>query len=252
MKDLLISSFTKYQIHQIYNYVYSIEKSGFMGDKIMIVYDVSGETINYLKTNGWEVYQTVLDGHVHMHRLISIYTALTQINKQYRYIISTDVKDVIFQHNPSIYLEKNLKKDILASSENVKYLDEPWGTKNILEGYNELLLNRYVDNIICNVGVLAGKHHAFMDLLLLNYLVSQSGNTIHYTDQSSYNFIIHNALVKDSIQIEGFETNWALQIGTLKNKNIINTPQHKIEEYIILHQYDRDPDINYYVNQKLK
>ena len=215
MKDLIISASTRYTKKELHNYIESINQSGFNGDKIMVVYDVTKETVSWLKENGWEVYQSVLQGHIHMHRLISIYMILKQLDRNYRYVITTDVRDVVFQKNPSEYLERNLKKNILVSTENVKYKDEPWGIKNILEGYNQLLLDRYSDELSCNVGVLAGDYKSMMDLLLLNYLVSQSGNTQHYTDQSSFNFIIHNNNVKDSIQIEGLETNWALQLGKI-------------------------------------
>jgi hypothetical protein len=252
MKDLIISASTRYTKKELHNYIESINQSGFSGDKIMVVYDITKETVSWLKENGWEVYQSVLQGHIHMHRLISIYMILKQLDRNYRYVITTDVRDVVFQKNPSEYLEKNLKKNILVSTENVKYKDEPWGIKNILEGYNQLLLDRYSDELSCNVGVLAGDYKSMMDLLLLNYLVSQSGNTQHYTDQSSFNFIIHNNNVKESIQIEGLETNWALQLGTLNNPNIIGNTNINVDNYVILHQYDRDSNLNNRIDTKYK
>lgn len=252
MKDLIIAASTRYTKKELHNYIESINQSGFSGDKIMVVYDITKETVSWLKENGWEVYQSVLQGHIHMHRLISIYMILKQLGRNYRYVITTDVRDVVFQKNPSEYLEKNLKKNILVSTENVKYKDEPWGIKNILEGYNQLLLDRYSEELSCNVGVLAGDYKSMMDLLLLNYLVSQSGNTQHYTDQSSFNFIIHNNNVKDSVQIEGLETDWALQLGTLNNPNIIGNTNINVDNCVILHQYDRDSKLNDTINTKYK
>lgn len=249
MKDLIISAIANYSVDKIKNYINSVNKCGFKGSKIIIVYNVSDDTIDYLQSNGWEVILGELIGHPHMKRLIDIYWILRQLNEQYRYVITTDVRDVVFQTNPSEYLEKNLKKKILVSSENVLYKDEHWGVKNILEGYNELLLERFESNQTCNVGVLAGNQKDMTDLLLLNYLVSQSGNTNHYTDQSSFNFIVHNELVKDSIQIEGIETNWALQMGTLLNEKLIGKFKLNVKEgiiyngdlpFVIVHQYDRN------------
>ena len=250
-KDLIISASTKYTKVELNNYIKSINQSGFDGDKIMLVYDITPETINWLKENGWEVFQGELSGHIHMNRLISIYAILKQLNKSYRYIITTDVRDVVFQKNPSTYLEENLKKDILVSSENVTYENEPWGTKNILEGYGSFYFDIFKEKLSCNVGVLAGKSDAIKDLLLLNYLVSQSGNTQHFTDQSSFNFIINNYLIKDKIQIEGLETNWALQLGTMNNPNLIGTiGKFKLEDYYIIHQYDRIPELNQTIYNK--
>ena len=67
-----------------------------------------------------------------------MYWVLKQLNRDYRYMITTDVRDVIFQWNPSEWLENKLEKDILVSTENVLYEHESWGKKNILEGYNGL------------------------------------------------------------------------------------------------------------------
>jgi protein involved in ribonucleotide reduction len=97
-------------------------------------------------------------------------------------------------------------------------------------------------NIIGNVGVIAGKYKSVKDLLMLNWLVSQSGDTRHFTDQSSFNFIISNNLIKDKIDIN---SDFALQVGTmtkdLKIENDIimngNIP------YVLVHQYDRDSQI---------
>lgn len=244
MKDLIISASTRYTKKELRNYIESINQSGFTGDKIMVVYDITSETVNWLKENGWEVYQSTLQGHIHMHRLITIYSILRQLDREYRYMITTDVRDVVFQKNPSEYLETNLTKNILVSTENVTYGNEAWGTKNILEGYGQSYLDIFKDKLSCNVGVLAGKYSYLMDLLLLNYLVSQSGNTEHYTDQSSFNFIIHNNNLKDSVQIEGLETNWALQLGTMNNPNLIGKQIHSLDDYVIVHQYDRDKTIN--------
>jgi hypothetical protein len=252
MKDVIIAAVTNYTKKELYNFVESINKIGFIGDKIMIIYEISSETISYLKENGWELYKSELSGHIHMHRLLSMYYTLITLNRNYRYIITTDVRDVVFQNNPSDYLENELKKDILVSSENVLYVDEPWGTKNILEGYGHLLYERYKNEVTCNVGVVAGKYDSVMDLLLLNYLVSQAGNTVHFTDQSSFNFIINSKLLKHSVQIEGNTTPWALQVGTMSNKSIISNPAHKLNDYFIIHQYDRDPDIKNHVHSFLE
>ena len=77
---------------------------------------------------------------------------------------------------------------------------------------------------------------------MLNWLVSQAGDTQHFTDQSSLNLIIHNSLIKDKIDLN---SNFCLQVGTL-NK------EYNLTEYCLIHQYDRNPSINQYVvNQYL-
>lgn len=112
------------------------------------------------------------------------------------------------------------------------------------------MFNRYKNNITCNVGVIAGEYEAIKDLLLLNYLVSQAGNTQHYTDQSSFNFIVNSKLAEGVVQIEGLETNWAYQIGTMNNPHLIGQKKYSIEEYVIVHQYDRVKEYNDFITKK--
>jgi len=260
MKDLIISAVANYEPNKIHEYIKSIDRCGFSGDKKMVCYNLPDETVHFLKLHGWECYGFDLNRqHPHMKRLIDMYSVIKLLDTEYRFIITTDVRDVVFQTNPSDYLESNLKKKILVSSENVLYKHESWGEKNIKEGYGELLWEHYKHNPTCNVGVLAGHSKELTELLLLNYLVSQSGNTEHFTDQSSFNFIIGTDLLKDSVQIEGLETNWALQMGTLDNPNLIgmynesvkdNIIYHNDAPYVIVHQYDRIPNINKIITTK--
>ena len=57
-KDLIISvATTRYTKDQLYNYVESINRWVYYSDKIMVIYDVNDETIDYLKDNGWELFR---------------------------------------------------------------------------------------------------------------------------------------------------------------------------------------------------
>ena len=70
-----------------------------------------------------------------------------------------------------------------------------------------------------------------------------SGNVKYCTDQSSFNIIVHNELIKNIIQITTNETNWALQVAslpfdyeiTIKNKMVMNDKH----PFVIVHQYHR-------------
>ena len=50
-KDLLVGCITKYSKSDIEPWVESIQRSGYTGGKMMLVYDVSQDVINYLKLN---------------------------------------------------------------------------------------------------------------------------------------------------------------------------------------------------------
>lgn len=239
MKDLVISAIANYLPEKIKIYIESLEESQFKGDKIMICYNIPPETVDYLTLSGWECYGAELEGHPHMKRLVDMWWFLQNDSREWRYVITTDVRDIVWQTNPSEWLEANLKTEILCASECVTYENEEWGHKNIHEGFGPMFWDWIKPNTIGNVGVIAGKYKSVKDLLMLNWLVSQSGDTRHYTDQSSFNFIINNSLIKDKIDVN---SDFALQVGThtgeiqIENNMVMNGDV----PYVLVHQYDRD------------
>jgi len=249
MKDLVISAIANYLPEKIKIYVESLNDCGYDGDKIMICYNIPKETIDYLTEKGWECYGAELQGHPHMKRLIDMWWFLQNDEREWRNIITTDVRDIVWQTNPSIWL--NNKNKIICASECVTYENEPWGHKNIHEGYGPIFWDWIKENTIGNVGVIAGKYKLVKELLMLNWLVSQAGDVRHFTDQSSFNFVIHNELIKDKIDVN---PDFGLQVGT-------TTAEFKIENdlvmngdvpFVLVHQYDRNPELNTLITNKYK
>ena len=62
MKYTIVGCITKYGIEQIRPFVESIEQSGFKGDKLMLVYEITQDTIDYLKNKGWLLIQSEPQG----------------------------------------------------------------------------------------------------------------------------------------------------------------------------------------------
>ena len=249
MKDLVISAIANYLPEKIKIYVESLNDCGYDGDKVMICYNIPKETIDYLTEKGWECYGAELQGHPHMKRLIDMWWFLQNDEREWRNIITTDVRDIVWQTNPSIWL--NNKNKIICASECVTYENEPWGHKNIHEGYGPIFWDWIKENTIGNVGVIAGKYKLVKELLMINWLVSQAGDVRHFTDQSSFNFVIHNELIKDKIDVN---PDFGLQVGT-------TTVEFKIENdlvmngdvpFVLVHQYDRNPELNTLITNKYK
>ena len=96
-------------------YVESIDRCGFDGRKVMMVYDIPQETIDYLKSKEWELYQNNLQQHIILQRFRDIYKLLGSPKDET--IIWTDVKDVIFQTDPTEWINQNKKKPLLSFSE---------------------------------------------------------------------------------------------------------------------------------------
>lgn len=258
MKDLVISAISNYLPEKIKIYVESLNNVGFAGDKIMVCYNLPTQTIDYLKSYGWECYGMELKGHPHMKRLIDMWWILQNDSREWRYVITTDVRDIVWQVNPSTWLESNLVKEILVASECIKNEDEPWAYKNIHEGFGPIFWEWIKPNTIGNVGVMAGKWESMKNLLMLNWMVSQSGDTQHFTDQSALNLIINNSLLKDKIQLD---SNFALQVDSLKSDKRFEKTEVGISgdiimngdsPYVLVHQYDRIQQLNTIITNKYK
>ncbi len=258
MKDLVISAIANYLPEKIKIYVESLNHCGFNGDKVMICYNLPKETVDYLTAMGWECYGAELQGHPHMKRLIDMWWFLQNDEREWNHIITTDVRDIVWQLNPTEWLSQNLKSEIIVASECIKNEDEPWAHKNIHEGYGPIFWEWVKPHTIGNVGVIAGKGKSVKDLLMINWLVSQAGDVRHFTDQSSLNLIINNSLIKDKIEVN---SDFALQVDTLTKDARFEKKTYSIQNgmvmndntaYVLVHQYDRNEELNNLIENKYK
>jgi len=268
MKDLIVGCATNYDWSKLKYWVNSINESGFTGDKCLVLMNCDKATVQKVTDAGFSVigfnqdaagnltYQSNL--MVHVERFIHIYNILR--TNEYRFVITTDVKDVIFQKNPSEWMEKNLPEndDLIFSSESMKYKDEPWGDQNLVETFGAGIYEDFKNNTIFNVGVLAGRGFAMKDLLL-NIFLSCINRPIKICDQSTFNVMIsRHPYIKTSLYTKS-EDGWACQLGTTADPSKIEQfrpfllePSPKMEgdkvltsqgiEYTIVHQYDRVPE----------
>ena len=275
--DCVIGCSTNYDWAKLKYWINSINESGFTGDKVMILMNCDKETANKVSDAGFDIIAFGQDDKgnlvynsnmmVHVERFYHIYQHLK--NKDYRYVITTDVKDVIFQKNPSEWLEINLPEgheDLVFSSESIKYKDEPWGDQNLRETFGTQIYEDFKDNIIYNVGVLAGRGYAMKDLMM-NIFASCLGRPIKICDQSTFNFLIsQHPYLKTSMYTKS-EDGWACQLGTTADPSKIEQfrpfllePSPKMVgdkvatstgiEYTIVHQYDRVPEWRKVIEEK--
>ena len=106
-QDLIIGCFTNYDWTKIKYWVNSVNRSGFVGRKVMIVYNADYATVHELTENQFDIYAFVRDDQARAFRYPHQFTIVVQrfyhmweyLNSlpldQYRYVITTDVKDVV-------------------------------------------------------------------------------------------------------------------------------------------------------------
>jgi|21_taG_2_1085346.scaffolds.fasta_scaffold00045_57 hypothetical protein len=279
MKDLVIGAIGDYQFDQIQNWVNSLNQSGFEGDKILISYNSNQELVEKLTENGIEVYSMHADAKgqrverfitnsgevnasnahllVHNVRFFHMWQLLKQFQTEgrtFKRIIHTDVRDVIFQNNPSDWLDMNMRSEIVSPSESVKYWDEPWNRDNFRRSFGDVtFMFQAHEMLVSNVGSFAAKYDTGIDLCLHIYLLTVGQ---WHTDQPAFNLIV-NTVYKDRTQWAGTKEHWAAQIGALiearpKLGDAVLEPAPTMNEdglvvnengnvFPLLHQYERVP-----------
>lgn len=263
---IIFGCITKYSPQDIRPYVESIEKSGFRGRKIMLVYDVPQSTIDYLKSFGWDLFGSELQQHIIVQRFRDAYKLLENFKEET--IIWTDVKDVIFQQDPTRWIEKNMEKEILSFSECITFKDDDWATVNAGTSFPmewEWLQNK---TSYC-AGTIVGKGYALRDLFLEIYHWSlTTSNPGQLGDQAAYNILINLNHFKENVQFVNQEKGFVTQLGTVlikKNQfgdklleptptitdDLVITNQNG-EPFCLVHQYDRDPILKQKIEEKYK
>ena len=260
---IIFGCITKYTPQDIRPYVESIEQSGFKGGKMMLVYDVPQETIDYLNSKGWDLYGSELREHIIIQRFIDAYALLGGFMDET--IIWTDVKDVIFQKDPTDWLEINMKREILAFSESITFKDDDWAVVNA--GTSFPIEWQWLQHLpsYC-AGTIVGKGYALKDLFLEIYHWSKTtANPGQLSDQAAYNVLINLNHFKENVQFVDQEQGFVTQLGTVfikkdqfGDKLLEPTPiydggkfiNQKGEEFCIVHQYDRDPQIKEQIYNK--
>ncbi len=159
MKDLVILAIGNYSWEQIKPLYNSLKKSGYKGDIAAIIYqdphniqrDLKEHDIitylpmtNHLGKNAMKSVQN--DRFYHMWEFLN---TLPEYNR----IMSIDSRDVIFQSNPSEYLDEHLGDfDILVPSEGLAYKDEIWGRQNFHESFGNKLYEWVKNSTRSSVG----------------------------------------------------------------------------------------------------
>lgn len=267
-KDCIIGAITNYNWDKIKYWVNSVNQSGFSGDKIILVFNCNKETVEKLISldvkilsfqkdqSGNCYYESPRPWAIVVERFFYYWQYINSLPENYyRYVIATDVKDVIFQSNPSVWLTENLKNsDLVASSESLLYKDEPWGADN-LQGSYPFIYNNLANEPIWNCGVQAGTQKALKDLWLNIYLLCKSAGRMN-PDQAAYNMLLNSYAYKKITKFVSSEHGWACQAGTTVDPTKISNFRNKLLDpeplmkdgmvftstgllYPIVHQWDR-------------
>jgi hypothetical protein len=284
MKDIVIGCITGYDFEKIKPWVNSLDKCGFDGVKAMICYDIDFDTVEELSKRNYTVlafsrneekqrFEFRENFSIVVERFLHLWYFLKKFEGQYRYIVTTDVKDVVFQTNPITWLENNIKdKKINVACESIKYIDEEWGNNNLLQSFGPYIYEQNKDNLIFNAGTISGDFNTMVDFFLNIFMVSNS--TSHQIpggggpDQAALNVLLNMKPYKDITNFAMSEDGYAAQLGTTglqvaekyAGKLVEKSPILKDDmvctsdgtPFSIVHQYDRVPEWKQIIESKYK
>lgn len=271
-KDLIIGAFKNYNFETIKPWIQSINECGFKGDKVIVSIGSSKETNDKISAAGFIVIDAPSQARMgfHMERFLHIYNFLKEHGKKYRYVITTDVRDVIFQKNPIEWIEQNIgEKKMIAVSESIKIKNEHWNRQNIINAFGEFFYAGVQEQDVYNVGTLAGTSEYIRDLCGMLYQLS-ANRPDWVADQAAYNILLNWQPYIDQTYYVGLNAGWSCNLHITNKPGekehfapfIIETPPvfedglikdgTTKQTFYIVHQYDRDPVLAKFYKNKYK
>ena len=131
--------------------------------------------------------------------------------------IATDIRDVIFQSDPGIWLKNNIQDyDIVATSEGVAFRHEDWNGDNLELHLGKNLFLKLADKETLCSGIIAGKKEMLIKLFQTVYeLAFFSNDPGAFVDQIFYAAAIYEVFAERTKIIPAGD-NWCANLGTLK------------------------------------
>ncbi len=270
-KDLIIGAYSNYKFDLLKPWINSIKETGFDGDIVLVAIDPDPHTVEQVEQVGVKVIKAKNETKqmIHMQRFLHVYNFLKWNGALYRYVITTDVRDVIFQKNPSEYLQKTFGSrtgGIIAQSEAIMIKDEAWNRDNIIKNFGQYFYIDVCENEVYNVGILSGTTQYIKDLCFHLYQMS-SNRPDWVADQAAYNMMLSykpwsdvaiKTKLSDAWAINAHVTNKPDQLEQFSPYLLEKRPYMKDgivynaegKPFTIVHQYDRVPEwMEYYMKK---
>jgi len=159
-------------------------------------------------------------------------------------IIITDVRDVVFQHDPFKYINDAL----ITGAEPQRIKDSLWTTKNMLRTTNDKNVLKLLDKQVLCAGVVGGKKNVVVEYLKV--MITEISNkfrkiTMVQGDQGLHNYVLWAGKLNVPIQVSENGKGPIATIGLCNERDISslnilseNNPGNYSKPAII-HQYDR-------------
>ena len=251
-------------------YAVSLSRSGFKGAKVVFAEDVSKETKNHIERLGFQIFDVETPQQTsdvfprHIRKFVDRFLAPSELlqNNSFRYAAFVDSRDVVFQADPMLWLEKNLgDKELALAGLSHTSIGCPWNDEWIRNAAqdDELWKTVLKQETVCS-GVLAGTSGALQDLLR-----DIHGGILHNrraVDQGMLNCLARTSPYKELSMVPSIDEPFVAQWWPERRANLAQfkmSPLHSPERdpifdestgevrtwdgelYSMVHLYDRSP-----------
>lgn len=271
--DLIMTAARGYDWPLLRVYANSLVRTGFRGTRLMLVQDITPIARQNLLNLGFILVDFNAGAKGSGLDPVSSVIWLGQAgryvpaaeflkDKDFRYVVWADVRDVIFQTNPSLWLEKHLSPyKLLGCTEGLsiggEYYNDNWLKQASYPDTIAYETSR--NNDICCSGTIAGEASAVKELLCdIGTILTTSPNKPDYAggmspmlDQGVWNYLRYTKykdITRNPEWSEGFcaTINWYIVHRWAHDpvpefKDGVFYPRGKSYPFCMVHQYDRDP-----------
>ena len=266
--DLVMTVVKNYDWPALMLYAVSLAKCGFKGTKLMLVQGITPWARQELTQLGFKLIDFDFVDTLRGFGTIRFEPAAKFLrdNKGFRYVIWSDMRDAVYQRDPSEWLEKNLRPyRLLASSEGVLIKSEIYNDQWVRQAFPEEH-TWLKEHEVCNSGAIAGDAEVMQAVFEKIYEISlrSDSNTGAFLDQGLWNYVLRVSPFKEVSKIsktdESFFTscNWFLvhdhgrtaesthghmwiDRPPVMREGLVYPPKGS-EPYCLVHQYDRDSE----------
>lgn len=202
--------------------------------------------------DGWANNKRVGNLGLFCYRFLLAYCYLKEFSRKYRYVMLTDVRDVIFQKDPFDFAI-NEQLCCFTESEDLSLGKEPYDAAGLELAFDRFTLNQLKDNRIICAGItigpadlVTGYLEKMIDLFMKApgkgwEVAAASPGDEPILDQAVHNYLVYNGLLSE-VALYANDDGPVLTLGLEKNVSVArsgmivnkrgNVPN-------IVHQYDR-------------
>jgi hypothetical protein len=261
--DLIIGIASGYLWNDVEPFVVSLRRSGYDGRCILLTgkgpHEKPGSICAFRPTKDLEqmlhFYKVATHslGTFTEHPIVARFPAMADLirNIAPRFALCLDVKDIVFQSDPTVWLENNIgSSKVIVTTEEVTYANSSGNMKNMIEAYGHTVAQNLSKEKVVNGGVITGfaaqvetllrQIHSLCrcDLRLKKFKPTYSDML---PDQSALNVIARQMPFNLFTKIVGMPEGFAFQNGHrhvgARFENGQMFPKNSEVPYTIFHQY---------------